>query len=308
MSRAEGLLTHADVALYRAKSEGRGTYRFFTDAMDKEVQTRVTLAAELRNALGSGQLFLMYQPQVNIDTGRIIGVEALVRWQHPKRGLVSPGEFIPAAEKSGLIVEIGRWVLHEACHRMREWLDAGIAPPLIAVNVSGLQFKRPFQLEHDITAALTETGVSPERLELELTESVFMEASGEHNDVLTRLRTAGLRLALDDFGTGYSSLEYLGRFPVDRVKISQSFMIGLASGSRNATIVKAAIGLAQDLDLDVIIEGVESAEQLELIRSFGGHKVQGFYFSKPLSAYEATTVLRKGKIPPAKPVAIVAAA
>jgi diguanylate cyclase (GGDEF)-like protein/PAS domain S-box-containing protein len=304
---AEGLLSHADVALYRAKSEGRGTYRFFTDAMDHDVRTRVTLAAELRNALESGQLFLMYQPQVNIDTDRIIGVEALVRWQHPTRGLVSPGEFIPAAEKNGLIVEIGRWVLHEACRQMKKWLDAGIAPPLIAVNVSGLQFKTPLELENDIRATLAETGLSPQSLELEFTETVFMEASREHNDLLIRLRTVGLRLAIDDFGTGYSSLAYLGRFPVDRVKIAQNFISNLVTGSANATIVKAAIGLAHDLGLDVIVEGVETSEQLELIRSFGGHKVQGFYYSKPLPLDGATAFLRKGKIPSAKPVAIAAA-
>ncbi len=186
---------------------------------------------------------------------------------------------------------------------MKEWLDAGIAPPLIAVNVSGQQFKTPFELENDIALALAETGLSPAHLELELTETVFMETSLEHNDILVRLRKSGLSLAIDDFGSGYSSLEYLSRFPVNRVKIAQNFIIDLKSGTANATIVRAAIGMAHDLGLDVIIEGVETAEQLELIRSFGGHKVQGFYFSKPLPSDEATAVLRMGKISLARPVA-----
>jgi diguanylate cyclase (GGDEF)-like protein/PAS domain S-box-containing protein len=290
----ETLLSHADVALYRAKAEGRGTYRFFTDAMDTDVRTRVRVNAELRDAITSGQLFILYQPQVNVDIGHIIGVEALVRWQHPTRGILSPGEFIPMAEKSGLIAALGQWVLHEACRQMKEWLDAGIAPPLVAVNVSALQFKTPLALENDIAAILVETGLPPSRLELELTESVLMEVSNERNNAVQRLRKSGLRIAIDDFGTGYSSLDYLGRFPVDRIKIAQSFTINLARDSRNATIVKAAIAMAHELGLDVIVEGVETAEQLALIRSISGHKVQGFYFFKPLSAADVTALLRAG--------------
>jgi predicted signal transduction protein with EAL and GGDEF domain len=297
---AEALLSHADVALYRSKSEGRGTYRFFTDAMDAEVRTRVTMTAELREAIASGQLFLVYQPQVDTDTGLTSGVEALVRWRHPKRGLVLPADFIPVAESSGLIVSLGSWVLHEACRQMKEWLDAGIAPPLIAVNLSGLQFKAPLELENDIVATLAESCVPPERLELELTESVLMDASREHNDVLLRLRAFGLRIAIDDFGTGYSSLDYLRRFPVDRVKIAQDFIVDLTPSSGDAVIVKAAIGLAHELNLGVVVEGVQTFEQLELIRSWGGREVQGYYYSRPLPAAEATALLRTGKIAPAQ--------
>ena len=293
------LLSRADVALFRAKADGRGTYRFFTGAMDTEVQARVTLSAELRDAISSGQLFLMYQPQVDVDSGCIVGVEALCRWRHPTRGVVSPGEFIPVAEMSGLIVALGHWVLHEACRQMREWLDAGIAPPLVAVNVSAQQFKTPFELENDLAAMLVEAGLAPERIEIEITESVLMEASRNHNDALQRLRSTGLRIAIDDFGTGYSSLEYLGRFPVDRIKIAQSFILGLTPKSNNATIVKAATSLARDLGIDVVVEGVETAEQLALIRSWSGRKVQGYYFSKPLPADEATAMLKAGKINPA---------
>src|SRR6202165_5712982 len=183
-ANSETLLSHADIALYRAKSEGRGIYRFFTEAMDVEIRTEFMLGAELRDAIASNQLYLDYQPQVDIYTGRISGVEALVRWLHPTRGIVSPGQFIPIAEKSGLIVAVGRWVLRESCRQMRKWLDAGIAPPLIAVNLSVLQFKTPRELEKDIAAILAETGVPPQKVELELTEGVLMDASREHGDVL----------------------------------------------------------------------------------------------------------------------------
>ncbi len=296
---AEILLSHADVALYRAKSEGRGTYRFFTDAMDTEVRTRVTMGADLREAITAGQLFLVYQPQVDIDTGRIVGVEALARWRHPKRGLIGPGEFIPVAEKSGLIVALGHWVLHEACRQMKEWLISGIAPPLIGVNLSGLQFKAPLELEKDIEAALAETALPPERLEFELTESVLMEASQEHNDVLFRLREKGLKLAIDDFGNGYSSLEYLSRFPVDRIKIAQNFILDLPTKPHNATIMRAAIRMAHELGLVVVVEGVETTAQLELVRSWSCSQVQGFYFAKPLPVPEVTALLRAGKVVPA---------
>ena len=305
---AETLLSQADVALYRAKAEGRGTYRFFTDAMDREVRSRVTLSSELSKAIASGQLFLMYQPQINTETRDIIGLEALVRWHHPMRGVLSPGEFVPIAEKSGLIVALGQWVLHEACRQMKEWRDAGTAPPLIAVNVSALQFKTPFKLENEIKAILAETALSAGLLELELTETSFMEVSSEHGDALRRLRDAGLRLAIDDFGTGYSSLEYLGRLPVDRIKIAQTFMLNLTSRPINGTIVKTAISMAHELGLDAIVEGVETAEQVELIRSWGGHKVQGFYFSKPMTAGDVEALLRAGKISPTLPAAIDAVA
>ena len=305
---AEALLSQADVALYRAKAEGRGTYRFFTDAMDREVRSRVTLSSELSKAITSGQLFLMYQPQINTETRDIIGLEALVRWHHPTRGVLSPGEFVPIAEKSGLIVALGQWVLHEACRQMKEWRDAGTAPPLIAVNVSALQFKTPFKLENEIKAILAETALSPGLLELELTETSFMEVSSEHGDALRRLRDAGLRLAIDDFGTGYSSLEYLGRLPVDRIKIAQTFMLNLTSRPINGTIVKTAISMAHELGLDAVVEGVETAEQVELIRSWGGHKVQGFYFSKPMPAGDVAALLRVGKISPTLPAGIEAVA
>jgi diguanylate cyclase (GGDEF)-like protein len=289
----ETLLSHADIALYRAKSEGRGTYRFFTEAMDAEVRTEFMLGTELRDAIASNQLYLVYQPQVEIYTGRITGVEALVRWRHPTRGIVSPGQFIPIAEKSGLIVALGRWVMQESCRQMREWLDAGVAPSLIGVNLSARQFKAPHELENDIAAILQETGVPPQKVELELTESVLMDASREHGDVLLRLRRTGFRIAIDDFGTGYSSLDYLRRYPVDRIKIAQQFMIDPAEGFDDA-ILRAAIALAKELKLEVIVEGVETAKQLQRVKSCGGRDVQGYYFSKPIGADAMMALLRKG--------------
>lgn len=308
LADAETILARADLAVYRAKSEGRGTYKFFSEALDREVRDRVNLGIELREALASGQFFLMYQPQVDVDTGRILGLEALARWRHPTRGLIAPGKFIPAAESNGLIVPLGHWVLHEACRQMKNWLDVGIAPPMIGVNVSGLQFKVPLELENDVAAILAETALPPGLLELEFTETLLIGLTLEHDDALQRLRRIGLRIAIDDFGTGYSSLEYLGRIPVNRIKISQNFMTNLTPTTKTAKIVKAAIGMAHELGLDVVIEGVETAEQLAMVKSFNGRKVQGYYFSKPLPADETTALLRVGKIIPVRPTAIEPAA
>ncbi len=296
---AETLLSHADVALYRAKSDGRGTYRFFSRVMDTDVRTRVTLVSELREALDAEQFFLTYQPQIDIASGRIVGLEALIRWRHPRRGLVMPDEFIPVAETSGLIVPLGRWTLRAACAQMRHWREAAIAPPLMAVNLSALQFKAARELEHYIEATLTEFGLPAHCLELELTESVLMGASNAHNDVLLQFRAAGVRIALDDFGVGYSSLDYLRRFPVDRIKIAQVFMADLPGKGGVAAIVKASIGLAQGLGIDLVVEGVENALQLELIRSWGARTVQGFYYAKPMSARALETHLRRGTMAPA---------
>lgn len=289
---AEAILSHADVALYRAKSEGRGRYRYFTDAMDAEVRARIAMDGELREAIAGEQFFLMYQPQVDIDTGCIIAVEALVRWRHPTRGIVGPGKFIPAAERNGLIVPLGHWVMREACGQVKLWRDAGLVAPLIAVNVSGIQFKHATELEHDIASILAEFGLAAGSLGLELTESVLMEASNKHNDLLLRLREAGHRIAIDDFGSGYSSLGYLSRFPVDQIKIAQAFISGIGVSPGDDAIVRAALSLARELDIEVVIEGVETAEQLSLLKAWGARIVQGFYFARPLTVDEMTAVLR----------------
>jgi EAL domain-containing protein (putative c-di-GMP-specific phosphodiesterase class I) len=267
--------------------------------MDAEVRARVSMSTELRDAIEANQFFLVYQPQVDIVTGQIVGLEALARWCHPTLGTLGPGKFIPGAERNGLIVPLGRWVLGEACRQTKQWLDAGIAPSLVAVNLSGIQFKMPRQLEKDIAAALAESGLPTQFLELELTESVLMEASLAHNDVLLRLRKAGHRISIDDFGSGYSSLDYLRRYPVDRIKIAQTFIsdIGLESG--NDAIVRAALGLARELNTEVVVEGVETAAQLELLKSWGSRIVQGYYFAKPLPVHEVEVLLRSGNITPA---------
>jgi diguanylate cyclase (GGDEF)-like protein len=295
---AETVLSHAEVALYHAKSDGRGGYRFFTDAMDVEMRTRVTLGAELRDAVGTGQLFLMYQPQVDIESRRIIGVEALVRWRHPQLGVLGPDKFIPIAEQVGIIAKVGHWVLWTACRQAKVWLDAGIAPLRICVNVSALQFRAPIALEADIAAALAQTGLPPRLLELELTESALMDASREHSALIQRVRDSGITIAIDDFGTGYSSLEYLRRFPIDRIKIAQNFVTHMESTPGDVAIVRATIGLAKALDITIIAEGVETRAQVELLQAWGCRQIQGYYFSKPISAEDATAALRAGEIHP----------
>ncbi len=293
---AETLLSHADVALYRAKSEGRGAYRFFTEAMDRAVRTRVTLGAELRIALGAGQFFLMYQPQVAIGSGKIIGLEALVRWRHPERGLIGPNVFIPVAESTGIIVPLGQWVLLTACRQAKAWLDDGTSAVRMAVNVSGLQFKTPLELEGNIAAALRETGLPPRLLEIELTESVLMDVALEHSEALGRLRKSGVTIAIDDFGTGYSSLGYLRQFPVDRIKIAQEFVKDLTTMPGQAAIAKATIGLAHDLGIAVIAEGVETRDQLEALQGWGCTEIQGYYFAKPLAVEDVTLAFRNGGV------------
>ena len=299
---AEMLLSRADVALYRAKAEGRGIYRFFTEAMDSEVRTRVALGHDLRDAIGSPQIFLVYQPQVDAATGRIVGVEALARWRHPTRGMVSPAEFIPAAETNGLIVALGHWVLWEACRQAGKWREAGIAPGVMAVNLSALQFKTPLELEKDVVAALAAYGLPPSMLELEITESLLMSASPANNELLLRLRASGVRLAIDDFGTGFSSLDYLRQFPMDRIKIAQNFVLELgttaSTAAGSAAVVKATIGLARELGIDVIAEGVETAEQLRLVKSWRCREVQGYFFAKPLSVEDLVPLLQAGRIVP----------
>ncbi len=293
---AESLLSHADVALYREKAEGRGGYRFFTDEMDKDVRTRVTLITELREAIISEQFFLEYQPQIDINAECIVGVEALVRWNHPVRGLLAPDEFIHVAERAGIIVALERWIMFEACRQCKVWLDAGVAPPVVSVNVSGVQFKRALDLEGDVADVLQRSGLPAERLELELTETVLMEASREHNDVVLRLRQNGIKFAIDDFGTGYSSLDYLRRFPVARIKIAQDFVRQISTDPGSSAIVRATIGLARELNMVTIAEGVETSEQLQLLKSWGCQQVQGFYYSKPLDADDLLPHLLRGKI------------
>jgi len=292
----ESLLSHADVALYRAKADGRQTFRFFDDAMNVEVRERVSLVSELREAVAKQQFFLVYQPQVDVISGRIIGLEALVRWRHPTRGVLAPDTFIPAAERSGLINPLGQWVLTQACRQAKRWIEDGLTLANVGINISPLQFKPPRDLENEIEAALAETGLPACVLELEVTETALMATTHDDGGLLKRLRERGLRIAIDDFGTGYASLAYLHRYPVDRIKLAREFIVELGNRPSDAAITQAVIGLARLLDIDIIAEGVETAHQLEWLKSCGCTAAQGFYFGEPMPAEEITPLLRSGRL------------
>jgi diguanylate cyclase (GGDEF)-like protein len=306
ISRPEVMMIQADLALYRAKEEGRNCFRFHSADLDREVEERVTITEDLRGAIDRGEIELHYQPQVALASGKIVGMEALMRWNHQTRGLISPSIFIPIAERSGLVMLLGRWALDEACRQMKEWSAQDIAPKLMAVNVSALQFRVSSDLERNIADSLAKYGIAPELLELELTESVLMEAAQQHSDCFDRLRRLGVRIAIDDFGTGYSSLHYLTTYRVNQVKIAQQLVSRVDSDSRNATVVRAAVRLARDLDIGCIAEGVESKAQAEFLLSAGCDYAQGYYFSRPVNAKRAAELLRQGGIGPASnPLRIV---
>jgi diguanylate cyclase (GGDEF)-like protein len=296
VSRPAAMMIQADLALYRAKGDGRNCFRFHTGELDQQVHLRVTLAEELRVAIGSAELELYYQPLVEIVSGRIVGLEALVRWSHPTRGLILPSIFIPIAERTGAILPLGHWVFEEACRQFKRWRDQGVAPQVLAVNVSGVQFKRMADLELDIAASLARWGIESGNIEVELTETVLMEITQKHGDALERLQQLGVRIAIDDFGTGYSSLKYLTAYPVNRLKIAQELVFRVTTDSRNAAVVRAAIRLAQELGIEVIAEGVETMAQADFLVSAGCPYAQGYYFSRPVNAEQATELLRHGKI------------
>jgi diguanylate cyclase (GGDEF)-like protein/PAS domain S-box-containing protein len=292
----ETLLKHADTAMYRAKESGRNAYQFFASEMNVAATERLVLENSLRQGLERGEFVLYYQPQVNVASGRIVGAEALVRWRHPKIGLVPPGKFIPVAEVSGLIVLIGEWVLREACRQNRAWQDAGLAKISVAVNLSSVQFRGGHRLlEESVRSVLAETGLAAEWLELELTEGIVMGGANETVEILQRLSAMGVKLAIDDFGTGYSSLSYLKRFPIDKLKIDQSFVRDIVTDPDDLAIAEAVISMGHSLRLGVIAEGVEHAEQLEILRRQGCDEVQGYHFSIPLPAEEFAELLRQQK-------------
>lgn len=288
------LLKNADTAMYRAKEHGRNNYQFFTVEMNTRALERLSLEGAMRTALKRNEFLLHYQPQVDIQSGNIIGLEALVRWQHPEQGLVSPGVFIPVAEDSGLIVPLGEWVVQEACSQYRRWLDEGLPVVRIAINLSGRQFVRQ-DLLGMIRAALKKARIEPQCLELELTESAIMENVNETIETLRALRKLGVHLSIDDFGTGYSSMAYLKRFTIDKLKIDQSFIRDLATDSDDAAIVTATIAMAHNLNLTVIAEGVETQDQLKFLKDNGCEQMQGYYFSRPLPAAQITDLLRSGR-------------
>ena len=287
---AETLQSHADAALHGAKADGRGVLRFFSPDRGGRARARLTLEAELRRAIERDELMLHYQPQVDLISGRIVGLEALVRWAHPERGLVSPAEFIPLAEESGLVVRLGDWVLREACRQIRRWSDAGIAAGRIAVNVSAVQLGRG-DLVESVRQALADSGVPPERLELEITESFVMADRERALAVLAELRTLGVGLSLDDFGTDYSSLTYLQKLEVHKLKIDMSFVRLMTTDSNSAAIVRAIVALGHSLGLRVVAEGVEEAGQARYLRSLQCDMMQGYLVSHPLPAAEMEAFL-----------------
>ncbi len=279
----ETLLKKADMAMFRAKEAGRNTYRFFNEDMNEDAVEQITIHAGLWRALEAGQFVLHYQPQIKIATGRLIGAEALIRWIHPDLGLVSPGRFIPVAEETGLIVQIGDWVLREACREAMRWREAGKGDLIVAVNLSAIQFKRG-DIEQSVASALEETGLEPHLLELELTESILIRDSENVLSAVKRLKQMGVKLSIDDFGTGYSSLAYLKRFEVDKLKIDQTFVRELVPNSEDAAIVRAIIQMARSLGLKTIAEGVESQNVLDLLGLIECDEVQGYHCGRPMAA------------------------
>ena len=282
---AAALLKHADAAMYLAKERGKNNVQLYTAELADEAARLFEVESALRLALVRGELVLHYQPKVDIVSGRMLGVEALVRWQHPTRGLVPPGEFIPIAEDRGLIVPIGRWVIQAACRQIRDWRIDGLDPPVVAVNLSARQFHSD-TLVADFADSMQHYGVAADELEVELTESALMSEPERASDVLQRLQAMGLHIAIDDFGTGYSSLSHLKRFPAHTVKVDRSFVRGLPGDRDDAAITQAVIAMAHSLDLRVVAEGVETDEQLATLRRLGCDEAQGYLLGRPMPAAE----------------------
>lgn len=282
---AETLLKHADLAMYHAKANGFNTFQFFEPGMNARAAERQLLENGLRHAIEREQFVLHYQSKINLATGAIVGVEALVRWCHPERGLILPGQFLAIAEESGLIVPIGRWVMTECCNRARAWRDAGLPPIRMAINISAVEL-RTKGFVSGVRAMLTQAKLEPSDLELELTETFLLQNADSTAAVLEALKDVGVRLALDDFGTGYASLSHLRRFPIDTLKIDRSFVRDIAMDSDDASIVRAVIGMGKSLDMQVVAEGVETSEQFDFLRQQGCPEGQGYYFSEPIVAAE----------------------
>ncbi len=287
----EDILRDADLAMYHAKGKGKARYEIFDKSMNAPAQERMDLELDLRNAVARGEFILHYQPILELPTGRIVEMEALVRWKHPQRGLLFPGDFVGLSEETGLIVPLGRWVLHEACRQTRQWQLATPGSNLaISVNLSARQLQQPGLVE-EIAAVLRETRLDPGALRLEITETVVMHDAPTTLAKLEALKALGVQLAIDDFGTGYSSLGYLKRFPVDTLKIDRSFVKGIGQNVEDSAIVRAVITVAKSLGLSVTAEGIESADQLEQLRSLGCDHGQGYYFAKPMPSDRVPALL-----------------
>jgi diguanylate cyclase (GGDEF)-like protein len=292
---AATLLKHADTAMYHAKAQGRNNWQIYDRTLTSDAVKRLALENDLRKGLQRDEFRLVYQPQVLAEGGAIIGVEALIRWHHPERGLVSPGDFIPVAEESGLIIPMGEWVIQTACRQVMAWQQRGVTTPRVAVNVSARQV-RTSDFIGRVAAIIEETGIDANQLELELTESILMDTDPRRIEGLARLRAQGVHFSIDDFGTGYSSLSYVKRFPISMLKIDQSFVRGLPSNANDVGIITAIIAMAHSLDLEVIAEGVENRAQADYLQQAECGKLQGYLFSRPLPPDEAGCLLRQGRI------------
>ncbi len=277
------LMKNADTAMYHAKERGKNNFQFYQADMNASALERLELESDLRHALEQNEFVLYYQPQFSGDGKRLTGAEALLRWRHPRRGLVPPGDFIPVLEELGLVVDVGDWVISEACRQLKTWHQNRVRVPKVSVNISARQFSDG-QLGTRIATILRETGLPPACLELELTESILMREVSEAMQILAGLKNLGLSIAVDDFGTGYSSLNYLKQFPIDVLKIDRTFVDGLPSGEQDAQIARAIIAMAHSLNLAVIAEGVETHEQLDFLREHGCDEVQGYLFGRPMPA------------------------
>jgi EAL domain-containing protein (putative c-di-GMP-specific phosphodiesterase class I) len=284
------MLKQADRALYRAKAEGRNCYRFHSAELDAKVHERVTIADELRVAIERRHLELHYQPVVDLATRRIVALEALTRWNHPTRGLLYPDAFITVAETTGSIAALGRWAFDAGCQQLRAWQDLGIAPPVVAVNLSATQFRSAPHLDQDIAASLAKWGIDADAMELEVSDSDWTEMIARHDTALARLRQIGVRLAIDDFGIGHVSLDELARYPLHRLKVAQA-LLARASDPRQASVVRAAVRMGQELGITVVAEGVETEAQARLVMAAGCEQAQGYYFGRPIPVRAATELL-----------------
>jgi diguanylate cyclase (GGDEF)-like protein len=297
---AAALLKHADTAMYHAKDQGRNNWQLYDKALTDKAMARLSLENDIRKGLEMEQFLLFYQPQVLCDDGRIVGMEALIRWQHPERGLISPADFIPVAEESGLIIPMGEWVIRTACRQVQAWRGSGLSTPRVAVNLSARQLRAPDFIPR-VAAIIAETGIPADLLELELTESILMDSELQRIEGLHQLRALGVHFSIDDFGTGYSSLAYVKRFPIGMLKIDQSFVRGLPHSANDVGITTAIIAMAHSLDLDVIAEGVETCEQRAFLQKAECQKLQGYLFSPPVPAEKMERLLREARIATLQP-------
>ncbi len=292
---ADALIKNASIALHHAESSGANRYQFFSNEMNARARHRLEIESGIRRALANGELRVYYQPKINVSTRQVAGLEALVRWQDPDRGLVSPLDFIPIAEESGLIEQIGHWVLEETCAQARRWQAAGLPPVRASVNVSARQF-RNCNFVPLVESVLARTGLDPEWLELEITESMLMGDIGAIVNRMQDLRRTGVSLSIDDFGTGYSSLSYLSRFPITTLKIDRAFIADVQHNPQTAEIARAIIGMSHGLNLEVVAEGAEVKEQVDFLHEHGCHLIQGYYYSRPLPAEDFASLLRNGLV------------